>query len=75
MQQHTFGLTLGKENLLYPYKTSIVDGFQRFRILYSAFIFCRLFHNCIFNICGKSIMKVFQLLAQVEKNFCFCEFL
>lgn len=24
-------------------------------------------HNCIFNVCGKSIMKVCQLLAQVEK--------
>ena len=29
------------------------DGFQRFCILYSAFIFCRLFHNCIFNLAAK----------------------
>ena len=43
--------------------------------VYSAFIFCRLFHNCIFNVCGKSIMKVFQLLAQVEKTSVFVSFL
>ena len=52
-----------------PLTFSNVDG-----KVYSAFIFCRLFHNCIFNVCGKSIMKVFQLLAQVEKTSVFVSF-
>lgn len=55
--------------LAIPLTFSNVDG-----KVYSAFIFCRLFHNCIFNVCGKSIMKVFQLLAQVEKTSVFVSF-
>ncbi len=36
---------------------SNVDGrLQRFHIL-------RLFHKCIFNVCGKSIMKVFPIIC------------
>lgn len=61
---HRYGLYLA-----IPLTFSNVDG-----KVYSAFIFCRLFHNCIFNVCGKSIMKVCQLLAQVEKTSVFVSF-
>ena len=65
MQGEVIGLTPSCNSTNF----SNVDG-----KVYSAFIFCRLFHNCIFNVCGKSIMKVCQLLTQVEKTSIFVSF-
>ena len=57
-EHHMPGEVIGLTPSCNSVNFSNVDG-----KVYSAFIFCRLFHNCIFNVCGKSIIKVCQLLA------------